>query len=122
MWVNDEAKEILQEQQSHRNPAQLTFDILTGTGTMAKVGTQLQNTAPPTVYRMKEVALHAWAKVNNALSDGSFVKIFQGPREEYVQFLGKLKDVIKKSIKDANLQQRLLKHWPLKMLMRIIKM
>ena len=86
-----------------RNPAQLTFDILTGTGTMAKVGTQLQNTAPPTVYRMKEVALHAWAKVNNALSDGSFVKIFQAPREEYVQFLGKLKDVIKKSIKDANL-------------------
>ena len=56
MWVSDEAKEILQEQQSRGNPAHLTFDILTGTGTMAEVGAQLQNTAPPVVYWIKEVA------------------------------------------------------------------
>ena len=53
--------------------------------------------------------MRAWAKVDSALSDGSFVKIFQGPREEYTQFLGKLKDAIEKSIKDAKLQQMLLK-------------
>ena len=56
MWVSDEAKEILQEQQSRGNPAHLTFDILTGTGTMSEVGAQLQNTAPPVVYWIKEVA------------------------------------------------------------------
>ena len=56
MWVSDEAKEILQEQQSRGNPAQLAFDILIGTGTMAEVGAQLQNTAPPMVYWIKEVA------------------------------------------------------------------
>ena len=36
MWVTDEAKLILQEQQSRGNPAGLNFEILTGTGAMAE--------------------------------------------------------------------------------------
>lgn len=100
---------MLQEQQSRGNPAQLTFDILTGTGTMAETAAQTQGVTPPMLHGVKQVALNAWSEVDSSLSDGSFVKIFQGPNEEYAQFLGKLKDAIEKSIRDANVQQMILK-------------
>ena len=35
IWVNDEAQQMMIDQQSHGNPANLTYDILTGTRAMA---------------------------------------------------------------------------------------
>ena len=43
MWVNDEARQLMIDQKFHGNPANLTYDILTGTGTMANVMAQLAN-------------------------------------------------------------------------------
>ena len=43
IWVNDEAQQMLIDQQSHGNPANLTYDILTRTRTMADVMAQLAN-------------------------------------------------------------------------------
>ena len=82
MWVNDEAKEILQEQQSHRNPAQLTFDILTGTGTMAEVGAQLQNTAPPMVYWIKRLSCVPGQRLTVLCLMGLLLKYFKDGGKE----------------------------------------
>ena len=35
MWVNEEARQLITDMQSHGNPANLTYDILTGTRAMA---------------------------------------------------------------------------------------
>ena len=43
MWVSDEARQLMIDPQSRGNPANLTYDILTGTGTMANVMAQLAN-------------------------------------------------------------------------------
>ena len=43
MRVNDEAQQLMIDQKFHGNPANLTYDILTGTGTMANVMAQLAN-------------------------------------------------------------------------------
>ena len=109
MWVNDEARQLMIDQQSHGNPANLTYDILTGTGTMADVMVQLANITPEMLHFIKETACRAWAKVDSTNSDGSFVKIIQGHEEEYSQFIGKLKDAVEKSIKDVTLQNVILK-------------
>ena len=58
---------------------------------------------------IKEVSCRAWAKVDSINSDGSFVKITQGQKEEYSQFIGKLKDAVEKSVKDETLQNIILK-------------
>ena len=104
IWVNDEAQQLMTDQQSHSKPANLTYGILTGTKTMADVMAQLANITPEMLHFIKETACKAWAKVDSANSDGSFVKIIQGHEAEYSQFIGKLKDAIEKSIKDVTLQ------------------
>ena len=109
MWVTDEAKLMLQEQQSRGNPAGVNFEILTGTGAMAETAAQLQLVQPPMLYWIKEVAIRAWAKIDSSTSDGSFVKILQGPTEEYAQFIGKLKEAIDHSLKDESLREIILK-------------
>ena len=43
MWISDEAQQLMIDQKFHGNPANLTYDILTGTGTMANVMAQLAN-------------------------------------------------------------------------------
>ena len=43
MWVNDEAQQLMIDKQSHGNPANLTYDILTGTRAMANMIAQLAN-------------------------------------------------------------------------------
>ena len=103
MWVTDKAKLILQGQQSRGKPTGLNFKIFTGTRAMAKTAAQLQFVQPPMLYWIKEVAIRAWAKIESSTSDGSFVKILQGPTEEYAQFIGKLKDTIDHSLRDASL-------------------
>ena len=97
------------DQQSHGNPANLTYDILTGMRAMAYMTAQLANLTPQMLYFIKEISCRAWAKVDNVNSDGSFVKITQGHEEKYSQFIGKLKDAIKKSIRDETLQNNFLK-------------
>ena len=109
MWVSDEARQLMIDQQSRGNPANLTYDILTGTGTMTDVMVQLANITPEMLHFIKETACRAWAKVDSANSDGSFVKIIQWHEEEYSQFIGKLKDAVEKSIKDVTLQNVILK-------------
>ena len=110
MWVDDKAQQMMIDQQSHGNPANLTYDIFTGTGAMADMTVQLANITPQMLlYFIKEFSCKAWAKVDSINSDGSFVKITQGHEEEYSQFIGKLKDAIKKSIKDEILQNIILK-------------
>ena len=109
MWVSDEARQLMIDPQSRGNPANLTYDVLTGTGTMVDVMAQLANITPEMLHFIKETACRVWAKVDSANSDGSFVKIIQGHEEEYSQFIGKLKDAVEKSIKDATLQNIILK-------------
>ena len=46
MWVGDEARQMMIDQQSHGNPANLTYDIFTGTGAMANMTGQLANITP----------------------------------------------------------------------------
>ena len=104
MWVSDEARQLMIDQQSRGNPANLTYDILTGTWNMADVMAKLANITPEMLHFIKETACRAWAKV-----DGSFVKIIQGHEDEYSQFIGKLKDATEKSIKDVTLQNIILK-------------
>ena len=70
---------------------------------MAKTDAQLQFVQLPMLYWIKEVAIRAWAKIDSSTSDGSFVKIFQGPTEKYTQFIDKLKEAIDHSLKDASL-------------------
>ena len=43
MCAGDEARQLMIDQQSRGNPANLTYDILTGTGTIANVMAQLAN-------------------------------------------------------------------------------
>ena len=43
MWVNDDAQQMMIDQQSRGNPANLTYDILTGTRAMADMIVQLAN-------------------------------------------------------------------------------
>ena len=64
---------------------------------MAKTAAQLQFVPLPMLYWIKEVAIRAWAKIDSSTSDGYFVKILQGPAEEYAQFIGKLKEAIDQS-------------------------
>jgi len=109
MWVSDEAQQLMIDQQSRGNTANLTYDILTGTGTMADVMAQLANITLEMLHFIKETACRAWANVDSANSDGSFVKIIQGHEEEYSQFIGKLKDAVEKSFKDVTLQNIILK-------------
>jgi len=109
MWVSDEAQQLMIDQQSRGNTANLTYDILTGTGTMADVMAQLANITLEMLHFIKETACRARAKVDSANSDGSFVKIIQGHEEEYSQFIGKLKDAVEKSFKDVTLQNIILK-------------
>ena len=109
MWVNDEAQQLMIDQQSHGNSANLTSDILTGTRAMADMIAQLANITPQMLHFIREISCRAWAKVDNVNSDGSFVKITQGHEEEYTQFIGKLKDAVKKSIRDETLQNIILK-------------
>ena len=97
------------DQQSHGNPSNLTYDILTGMGAMADMTAQLDNITPQMLHFIREISCRAWAKVDNVNSDGSFVKITQGHEEEYAQFIGKLKDAIEKSIRDETLQNIILK-------------
>ena len=97
------------DQQSRGNPANLTYDILTGMEAMADMTVQLANITPQMLYFVKEISCRAWAKVDSVNSDGSFVKITKGHEEEYAQFIGKLKDAVKKSIKDETLQNIILK-------------
>ena len=99
----------MQEQQSRGNPAGLNFEILTGIGAMAETAVRLQFVQPPMLYWIKEVAIRAWAKIDSATSDGSFVKILQGPTEEYAHFISKLKEAIDCSLKDASLREIILK-------------
>ena len=109
IWVNDEAQQMLIDQQSHGNPTNLTYDILTGTRAIAYMIAQLANITPQMLHFIKETACRAWAKVDSTNSDGSFVKIIQGHEEEYSQFIGKLKGAVEKSIKDVTLQNIILK-------------
>lgn len=51
------------DQQSHDNPANLTYDILTGTRTMANVMVQLTNITLEMLHFIKETSCRAWAKV-----------------------------------------------------------
>ena len=97
------------DQQSCGNPANLTHDILIGTGAMADTTAQLANITPQMLHFIKEISFRAWAKVDSVNSDGSFVKITQGHEEEYAQFIGKLKDAVEKSIRDETLQNIILK-------------
>ena len=46
MWVGDEAQQMMIDQQSHGNPSNLTYDILTGMGAMADMTGQLANITP----------------------------------------------------------------------------
>ncbi|MGT9565354.1 gag protein, partial [Enterococcus faecalis] len=59
MWVGDEARQMMIGQQSRGNPANLTYDILTGTGTMADVIVQLANITPRMLHFIKETACRA---------------------------------------------------------------
>ena len=100
---------MMTDQQSHGNPANLTYDILIGMGAMANMTAQLANITPQMLHFIKEISCRAWAKVDSVNSDGSFVKIAQGHEEEYSQFIEKLKDAIEKSIRDETLQNIILK-------------
>ena len=46
IWVGDEARQMMIDQQSCGNPSHLTYDILTGTGAMADMTAQLANITP----------------------------------------------------------------------------
>ena len=100
---------MMTDQQSHGNPANMTYNILTGMGAIADVTAQLANLTPQILHCIKEISCRAWAKVDSVNSDGSFVKITQGHEEEYAQFIGKLKDAIEKSIRDETVQNIILK-------------
>jgi len=57
--VGDEAQQLMIDQQSHGNPANLTYDILTGTGTMANIMVQLANVTLEMLLFIKETACRA---------------------------------------------------------------
>ena len=59
IWVNDEAQQLMIDQQFHGNPANLTYHIRTGTGTMANVMAQLANITPQMLHFIKETACRA---------------------------------------------------------------
>ena len=59
MWVNDEARQLMIDKQSHSNPANLTYDLLTGTVTMADVMSQLANVTLEMLPFIKETAYKA---------------------------------------------------------------
>ena len=59
MCVSDEARQLMIDQQSRGNPANLTYDILTGTGTMADIMVQLANITPQMLHFIKETACRA---------------------------------------------------------------
>ena len=47
------------DKQSHSNPANLTYDILTGTRAMADMIAQIANITPQMLYFIKETAYKA---------------------------------------------------------------
>ena len=57
--VNDDAQQMLIDQQSHDNPANLTCDILTGTRAMTDMIVQLANITPQMLHFIKETACRA---------------------------------------------------------------
>ena len=59
MWVNDEAQQLMIDQQSHGDPANLTYDILTGTRAMANMIAQLANITLEMLHFIKETAFRA---------------------------------------------------------------
>ena len=79
------------DQQSHGNPANLTYDILTGMGAMANITAQLDNITPQMLHFIREISCRAWAKVDNVNSDGSFVKITQGHEKKICPIYKKIK-------------------------------
>ena len=63
------------DQQSRGNPANLTYDILTGMGAMADMTVQLANITPQMLHFIREISCRAWAKVDNVNSDGSLSRL-----------------------------------------------
>jgi len=59
IWINDEAQQLMIDQQSHGNPASLTYDMLTGTRAMADMIVQLANITPQMLHFIKETACRA---------------------------------------------------------------
>ena len=59
IWVNDEAQQMMIDQQCRGNPANLTYDIHTGTGAMADMTVQLDNITPQMLHFIKETACRA---------------------------------------------------------------
>ena len=75
MWNGDEAQQMMIDQQCRGNPANLTYDIHTGTGAMADMTVQLDNITPQMLHFFREISCRAWAKVDNVNSDGSLSRL-----------------------------------------------
>ena len=50
MWGNDDAQQMMIDQQSRGNPANLTYDMLTGMEAMANMTVQLDNITPQMLH------------------------------------------------------------------------
>ena len=59
MWLDDEARQMMTDQQSRGNPSNLTYDILTGTRAMADMIVLLANITPQMLHFIKETACRA---------------------------------------------------------------
>ena len=59
MWVDDKAQQTMIDQHSRGNPANLTYDILTGTRAMADMIVLLANITPQMLHFIKETACRA---------------------------------------------------------------
>ena len=59
MWVNYEARQLMIDQQSHDNPANVTYDILTGTRAMADMIAQLASITPQMLHFINETTCRA---------------------------------------------------------------
>ena len=68
IWVNKEAQQMIIDQQSHGNPANLTYDILTGMGTMADMTAQIANISPQMLHFIREISCRPWVKVGFSVS------------------------------------------------------
>ena len=80
MWVGDEAQQMMIDQQSRGNPANLTYDILTGTGTMADITAQLANITPQMLHFIKETSAGRWQRLIALTLMFHLLRLFKGMR------------------------------------------
>lgn len=117
--LQNEAPSKVQQPGLRVDPGNITYEMLIGTGRWVSTD---HNIPPATLPHVRAIAMTAWMKIDRGPDFRTrYIKIIPSPSEPYAHFIGRLKDAIKKQVKEEQIQEFLLNSWLLIMPMKIAK-